>query len=251
MTHGRDRFRHAVLAAAVGCLVALAGACGGQPPSTGGPAPSAATSGGSSAGSSPGTSGNKPPIATVIPGSAPLGGRDSPPATPPSGGPVPSYGLASPFVADGQAPLMPRPTPRPDGGEIRTFLISPADFFDEVIREGSTLTVFTDGSIRVDSVRGQVGDNHMDWALPEDQAPAIDQVLDVYARACGWGEGDFYEIYGPWDSVEFEYEVTPPASDGCWHFTEAVGKAFDFEIWLHGNASMTITRLELVVTLRK
>lgn len=186
----------------------------------------------------------------MIAGSAPLGGRDTPPATPPTGGAIPSYALSSPFVGSGQAPLLPRPTPRPDAGEIKTFLISPADFFDEVIREGSTLTVYTDGTIRVDSIRDQVGDNHMDWALPEALTPRQEDVLDVYARGCGSGSGDFYEIYGPWDSLEFEYEVTPPAEDGCWHFTQAAGKAFDFEIWLHGNSSMTINRLELVVTLR-
>ena len=44
-------------------------------------------------------------------------------------------------------------------------------------------------------------------------------------------------------SVEF----SRPADRG---FTQAVGKAYDFEVWLHGNSTMTITRLELVVTLR-
>lgn len=225
-----------------GLLLAACGASG----LSGSSPPSVASAGAPTGRSSPPPA----PVATVIAGSAPLGGRDSPPATPPTGGPIPSYGLASPFVASGQAPLLPRPTPRPEGGQIVTLLISPADFYDQVIREGSTLTVFSDGSIRVDSVRGQVGDNHLDWALPEALIPSQEDVLDVYARGCGWGEGDFYEIYGPWDSLEFEYEVTPPAEDGCWHFSQAVGKAFDFEIWLHGASSMTITRLELVVTLR-
>ena len=227
-------------------IVAVVLAACGAP----GPSGSAGSSGSSAAGPTGAASPLPVPIATVIPGAAPPGGPNRPPESPPTGGPLPSHGLASPFVAPGQAPLLHRPTPRPGSGEIKTFLISPADFFDEVIREGSALTVYADGSIRVDSIRGQVGDNHMDWSLPEALMPAQDDVLDVYARACGSGSGDFYEIYGPWDSLEFEYEVTPPAEDGCWHFTQAVGKAYDFEIWLHGNSSMTITRLELVVTLR-
>jgi hypothetical protein len=189
-------------------------------------------------------------VATVIPGWAPLGGPDRPPESPRTGGPIPSYGLPSPFLAEGQASLAPRPTLRPGAGEIVTFEISPADYFNAVVREGSTLTVFADGSIRIDSIRDQAGDNHVEWALPPELIPDAADVLDVYARGCGWGSGDFYEIYGPWDSTEFEYEVTPPASDGCWHFTQAVGKSYEFEIWLHGDATMTIERLELVVTMR-
>lgn len=189
-------------------------------------------------------------MATAIAGSAPLGGPDRPPESPPTGGPIPSYGLASPFRADDQAQLAPAPTMRPGAREIVTFEISPADFFNEVIREGSTLTVYTDGAIRIDSIRDQTGDNHFDWALPEALRPDPATVLDVYARGCGTGSGDFYEIYGPWDSVEFEYEVTPPATDGCWHFTQAAGKSYEFEIWLHGDSHMTIERLEIVVTLK-
>lgn len=197
-----------------------------------------------------GSGGNGPPVATVIPGSQPPNVVRTPNPNPsyPTGGPIPSHGLASPFIASGQAPVKPRPTPRPDGGEIVTYLLSPADFADAMIRPGSTLTVYEDGSIRLDSVRDQTGDNNLEWILAD--PPPQEDVLDVYARGCGWGDGDFYEIYGPWDSVEFEYEVTPPAEDGCWHFTEAVGKAFDFEIWLYGDSSMTITRLELVVTMK-
>lgn len=197
-----------------------------------------------------GANGSARPVATAIAGAAPLGGPDRPPESPPTGGPIPSYGLAAPFTADGQAPLAPAPTMRPEAREIVTFEISPADFFDEVIREGSTLTIYADGAIRVDSIRDQSGDNHFDWALPEELRPDPETVLDVYARACGTGSGDFYEIYGPWDSIEFEYEATPPATDGCWHFTQAIGKSYEFEIWLHGNSHMTIERLEIVVTLR-
>lgn len=219
--------------------IALAAiACGGS------------ASGGPSIAAPSGDGGGPVPIATIIAGQDPRGGPDRPPESPATGGPIPSFGLSSPHVAEGQASLLPRPTPRPDGGEIVTYLISPADYFEEVIRPGSTLTVYRDGSIQVDSVRDQVGDNHLEWALPAEIAPAQEDVLDVYARGCGTGAGDFYEIYGPWDSVEFEYEVTPPAADGCWHFSQAIGKSFEFQIWLHGDATMTINRLELVVTLK-
>jgi hypothetical protein len=71
----------------------------------------------------------------------------------------------------------------------------------------------------------------------------------VVTVVCGEGSGDWWEVYGPYGSDEFEYEITPPGPDGCWRFHER-GRHSDFrvEIWLSGDAQMTISRIEFHVT---
>jgi len=103
------------------------------------------------------------------------------------------------------------------------------------------------GGIRITTIRSAAFPVSMDWTLATSAFPGDASVLAVETLICGRGEGDFYEVYGPYGADPVEYEVTPPSADGCWHFT---GDDSDYAITLYvsGDASLVIDRIEFVVT---
>ena len=68
---------------------------------------------------------------------------------------------------------------------------------------------------------------------------------------CGSGSGDFWEAYGPPGSSPDEYEVVPPSADGCWHFNDAPGPDTTVLVKLRLASTMTISRLEYVLTVSR
>ena len=119
------------------------------------------------------------------------------------------------------------------------------------IRGNSTLEVLPDGSVKVTSTRESASDQYVEWIIdpPSSVLPPGAQVASVLTVVCGRGEGDWWEVYGPYGSEEFEYEVVSPGPDGCWRFNE-IGRYTEFrvEIWLSGNSTLTISRIEFRVT---
>ena len=90
---------------------------------------------------------------------------------------------------------------------------------------------------------------HVAWSLDPGALPSAATVAWLDVRVCGHGSGDFYELYGPDGTDPVEYEMKPPAPDGCWHFAGAPAD-FDVQIYANGDSTMTVDRVEMVVTTR-
>ncbi|MBM4407457.1 MAG: hypothetical protein FJ038_02370 [Chloroflexi bacterium] len=147
-------------------------------------------------------------------------------------------------------PPTPAPTPTPLTGQTRVHRVAPTSYVEARIRGDSRLEALPDGSIRVVSTRASNADQYVEWWVDESVImPPGSQAARVVTVVCGGGSGDWWEVYGPYGSDEFEFEVTGPGSDGCWYFNES-GRHTDFrvEIWLSRNAEMTISRIEFHVT---
>ena len=104
------------------------------------------------------------------------------------------------------------------------------------------------GGVRAASTRQAGSTLWAEWTLAQSVLPAGASVVDVHTKVCGGGEGDFYEVYGPHGADEVEYEATPPAADGCWHFTRDAGTDYTVTIYVNGDSAMTIERIEFLVT---
>ena len=129
-------------------------------------------------------------------------------------------------------------------------LVAPTDYVEARIRGDARLEPLPDGGIRVVSTRASNADQYVEWWVDESVImPPGSQANKVLTIVCGNGSGDWWEVYGPWGSDEFEVEVTGPGSDGCWYFNES-GRYTDFrvEIWLSGNSEITIRSIEFQVT---
>ena len=72
-------------------------------------------------------------------------------------------------------------------------------------------------------------------------------MISVETRVCGQGGGDFYEVYGPYGADPVEYEVKPPAADGCWHFV-GEGSDYDVTVYVYVHATLIVDRIEYLVT---
>lgn len=138
----------------------------------------------------------------------------------------------------------------PGGSQVLIHVVAPTDYVEARIRGDARLEELPDGSIRVISTRASAADQYVEWLVdPGAIMPPGAQADRVVTLVCGRGSGDWWEVYGPYGSEEFEYEVTEPGEDGCWTFTET-GRYTEFrvEIWLSGNAEMTISRIEFTIT---
>lgn len=186
-------------------------------------------------------------MATILLGVA--GCAPSAPAqtSPPSAVPSPTAPAVS--VVTPHPNAMPRDA-APASGQTVSYAIAPTDYAEARIRGDARLEKLPDGSIRVVSTRASEADQYVEWLVEDERImPPGRQASRVLTVVCGRGSGDWWEVYGPYGSEEFEYEVTEPGADGCWRFNE-VGRYTDFrvEIWLSGDAEMTISRIEFRVT---
>ena len=103
-------------------------------------------------------------------------------------------------------------------------------------------------SVRVDSTADTSQAAWVIWHLSPDRLPPGAVIHSVDVRVCGSGEGDFWEVYGPDGSQPTEYEVSPPADDGCWHFTGAPGHDLTVAAGTELASTMTIDAVEFHVT---
>ena len=74
-------------------------------------------------------------------------------------------------------------------------------------------------------------------------------------RSGGWFDkfmGDGFLAYWIVQSASpDEYEVVPPSADGCWHFNDAPGPDTTVLVKLRLASTMTISRLEYVLTVSR
>jgi hypothetical protein len=142
----------------------------------------------------------------------------------------------------------PTPTPLPSGALVRTFVLDGADYIDHYGPPESTLTTLDDGSIRMENRRPSGVSLEVDWELPPGSLPPGATILNVDARVCGEGSGDFWESYGPEGADPVEHEAQPPAADGCWHYRGGPGPETRVEAYVVGNSVFVVDRIEYDIT---
>ena len=67
-------------------------------------------------------------------------------------------------------------------------------------------------------------------------------------RGLRLGSGEFFELYGPFNALPIEYEILPPAADGCWHFGKDDGSTYHVSVYVRGDAQMVIDHISFTVT---
>jgi hypothetical protein len=143
---------------------------------------------------------------------------------------------------------VPTATGRPYAGQTVTYAMPLHSPVATLIPAGTTLSKTPTGGVRAESTRAGEGSLYVEWVLPESVFPAGARVANVHTLVCGSASGDFYEVYGPYGADEIEYEASPPSPDGCWHFTKDPGSDYRVEIYVNGDSTMTIERIEFRVT---
>jgi hypothetical protein len=169
------------------------------------------------------------------------------------------------MLAMGSAPPTPRPnasaTPVPvrtpvvatspaastEPGESEVYVVNGTDFVDSSIPTGATLTP-TDGGAILNTTRAADEALLVTYDLPRSLLPADAVIHSVAVRVCGTGEGDFWEVYGPLGAEPFEYEVTQPRPDGCWHFVDGNGGDMTIIAATMYETRMVVQKVEYTVT---
>ena len=176
--------------------------------------------------------------------------------------PSPTF-TATPFVS-------PEPTPTPTPTPVPTPSITPVPTNvtgtkivvtvrgqEYVLAEGldaphATITRLSGGGIRMQTDGSLPDPLTVTYRLPPTAVPAGKTIKRIDVKVCGAGSGDFYENYGPPGSTPVEYELEPPASDGCWHYAGAPGPDSEVIVAVNEaaiNAPSTLEIDQLVYTI--
>jgi hypothetical protein len=195
----------------------------------------------------PGTT-PRPSTAVAIPPASSAAPSTAPPASAvvPSIAPSPVAVTADPTASPPPSPVASSP-PTAAAQVTRTYQLNVQQPSVTKIAPQDKLDRKANGGIVVTTHRDSDHPLHLEWLFEPARLPAGSTASHVESRVCGHGEGDFYEVYGPYDSDPVEYEVKPPAADGCWHFS---GRPSDWiiSIYVYGDATLTIDRIEMDVT---
>ena len=163
----------------------------------------------------------------------------APPTTRPS---------ATPFLAPVRTPVAAAsPTAITEPGETQVYVVYGTDYVDSRVPTGATLTS-TDAGAVLQTTRAADDALLVTYELPRSTLPADSVIHSVAVRVCGSGEGDFWEVYGPLGAEPFEYEVTPPSADGCWHFVDGNGGDMSIIAATMYETRMVVQRVEYTVT---
>lgn len=159
-----------------------------------------------------------------------------PPATP-SPSPAPLRTLPPSFA--------PPPSSRPGGSQ--TFTLTGAQYSSYQIPEAASLLLNGDALV----MRTTSESDDAMWVtyrIEPTQLPAGATVHSVSVAICGYGSGQFWEVYGPTGSEPHEYEVVPPDADGCWHFRDAQTNDISAIAGTMLESTMVIERVVFTVT---
>jgi hypothetical protein len=148
----------------------------------------------------------------------------------------------------GTAGPTPTPTPLPSGAIVAKVVVQGVDYADSFGPPAATITELEDGSVRMENHRPGGVSLEVDWQLPAGSLPDGAQIINVDARICGEGSGDFWESYGPQGAEPVEYEARPPAADGCWHFLGGHGPQTQVEAYVVGDSVFVVERVEYDIT---
>jgi hypothetical protein len=174
------------------------------------------------------------------PGAAPPTASPSPAASPTEVAVITPSPVPSPTWTPTPAPSG-TATPAPSASDVPGPTITPVPSFvggttvvvtvrgqDYVLASGldpahATITKLSGGGIRLDADGSSAEELTATYRFPASALPAGKIIRRIDTKVCGSGSGDFWESYGPPGSTPVEYEVEPPAADGCWHFAGAPG----------------------------
>lgn len=139
------------------------------------------------------------------------------------------------------------PTTITQPGETQVYVVDGTDFVDSSVPTGGAVTP-TDAGAVLETTRAADEALLVTYELPAELLPAGALIHSVSVRVCGTGEGDFWEVYGPLGAEPFEYEVTPPGVDGCWHFVDGNGGDTSIIAATMYETRMVVEKVEYTVT---
>ena len=171
------------------------------------------------------------------PSPAPTQQPTAPPASPlpPTASPSPTASAipsATPSVTG--APVTPSPSPAPlrtppasiappsssqPGGNSESYTMTGAEYTTYQMPEDASL-LLNGESLVLRTTEDSSDALWVTYTLDPSRLPAGAIVHSVSVAVCGYGSGQFWEVYGPTGADPHEYEVVPPEADGCWHFRD-------------------------------
>jgi hypothetical protein len=132
-------------------------------------------------------------------------------------------------------------------GESEVYVVGGNDFVDSSVPAGGAVTQTESGAV-LETTRASGDPLLVTYNLPRDLLPGGAVIHSVAVRVCGMGAGDFWEVYGPLGAEPFEYEVTPPGADGCWHFVDGNGGDMSIIAATMFETRMVVEKVEYTVT---
>jgi len=203
------------------------------------------SSGGPTAGASASPSPSAVAIATTRPSATPV--ASIAPTAVPSVAPS-----ASAAPTPTPATATPRPTPAVGPsvapGKTIQVVVRGAQYVDAVVAQNAKVTQIASGGVLISSDRTYSDQTTVTWKLPVSSLPAGTRIARLDVAVCGSAEGDFWETYGPPGTEPVENEVTPPASDGCWHYLGGSGRDSTVTGIIHLESKLWIDRLVYTIT---
>jgi hypothetical protein len=174
-----------------------------------------------------------------------------PPTDPASAGPKPTR---TPLVINGNTPaplrtpgiVLPRPSAEP--GATIVITLDGREYAESIVPRNGKLTR-SGPRVTLDTTRSLGEPLWVTWRLPASALPANAVVVNVDVRMCGYGDGDFWEVYGPDGGEPFEYEVMRAGPDGCWSFSGAPGHDLSVVAGVMLQSRLVIERIEYTITL--
>jgi hypothetical protein len=182
--------------------------------------------------------------------------------------PTPTAGSATPTPTTGptataeqsakptntpSATRTPRPTATPPpigpGNKVKV-VVTGQQYVKADVPSNGTVTKLGGGALRISTTRDLSDPLTLTYKLPAASLPAGAKIRELDVDVCGFGEGDFWETYGPFGADEYEFEVTNPTDgSGCWHYRNAPGSDSTVLAAIHLQSTFRIDRLVYTVTL--
>jgi hypothetical protein len=160
---------------------------------------------------------------------------------------------ASASVVAPSATAIPSPTPfrtagpTPVPGETVTYTRKGTAYVDSVVPTGGAITTLAGGAIKMTTGTANSDELTVTYRLT---LPAGRLVKSYQVKVCGSGSGNFWEAYGPPGAIPAEYEVVPPASDGCWNFKGSSMTDTTVLAIIGFGSTMRIDRIDYILTFR-
>jgi hypothetical protein len=175
----------------------------------------------------------------------------NPQPTEPGAEPTPTR---TPFLINGNTPaplrtpgiVLPRPSVEP--GETVVITLDGREYDEATVPRNAKLSR-SGPRVTLDTNRSSGEPLWVNWRLPAEALPQDAVIANVDVKMCGYGDGDFWEVYGPDGGEPFEYEVIRPGPDGCWSFTGAPGHDLSVVAGVMLQSRLVIERIEYTITL--
>jgi hypothetical protein len=173
------------------------------------------------------------------------------PTDPGSAEPTPTR---TPLVINGNTPAplrtpgISQPRSSAEPGDTIVVTLEGREYAESIVPRNGRLTR-SGQRVTLDTNRSSGEPLWVTWRLPASALPEGAVVVNVDVKMCGYGDGDFWEVYGPDGGEPFEYEVVRPGADGCWSFSGAPGHELSVVAGVMLQSRLVIERIEYTITL--